>query len=153
LAALFFFTLAGFGSGALGALDLFARAPDPSFLFGALAFFVFAQTRVRERMRARVAFVLGEGAQHHAGRFRRHCRSRSRRTAALAGCPPTRRRSAGLDGCPGTLGRSGSVGRRCLGFGLAWSRNAAFDLLDHDGLAAAMTEALAHHSLLNAAAL
>ena len=98
------------------------------------------EARIRERMRARIALVLGKRAQHDARCFRRHSRSPCRCRGGLAW-----RSSA--------LGRGAAIGDRRFELGLAWTGNAALNLLDHNGLAAAMTEALAHDALLDAAAL
>ena len=70
LAAYFFVEFAGFGRGALGALGFFAAPANAGLFFGALALFGFAQARIGEGVGAGVALVLGQRAQHDAGRFR-----------------------------------------------------------------------------------
>ena len=86
-------------------------------------------------MRARIAFIVGQRAEYDSG-FR--------------GCGGGWRRRS-LRGR-----RRGALRRRRLGHGLRLrfrgsANDAAFDLLDHDLLGAAMAEALAHDALLDAA--
>src|SRR5689334_768980 len=93
-------------------------------------------------MGASITLLIGQRTQHDAGRFRLGrgpclrqtcCRGRGRRLGPACGG-----RLLGLD-------------RRGLSLGFARSTDhAALDLLDDDLLAAAMTEALAHHARLGA---
>ena len=146
-AALFFVTLARFGFGALGLFRFFAALPNARFFLGDLALFSFAQPCVGKRMSARAPLFLGERAQHDTGWLQRCARrGRCRRGRGRRG----RRCSRGDDALRRC--RSAALGsRERLRFAL--SRSTAFDLLDHDRLAAAMAEALAHDALLDAAAL
>ena len=116
---------------------------DLRFLFGDLALFGFAQAGIAERVRARAALFLGQGAQHDAGRLGR---------GAAPGLALARALRAAVGGLAGAraLGRRGS-GAGGLGLGLAG--RAALHLLDDDRLGAAMAEALAHDALLDAAPL
>ena len=133
LAAIVFVALARFGGFALGLVDDFAALPAARFFLGDLALFGFAHARIGERVGARDALFLGQRAQHDAGRLRRFGRA-----AAGAAFGAAARLRARLD-------------RRRLGLGLGrCADRAAFDLLDHDLLAAAMAEALAHHARLGA---
>src|SRR5262249_54185717 len=140
LAAVFLVALAGFRRRALDTLGFLARAPCPRLLFGSLALFVFARTRVPGRLRARGSPVPGKRSQHDPRCFRRHS------TIPCRCC-------GGLAWRSGALGRGAAIGDRRLGLGLAGTGNTALNLFDHNGLAAAMTEALAHDALLDAAAL
>src|SRR5664279_2237756 len=131
LAALVFLTLARLGGFALGLVDDFAALAAARFFLGDLALFGFAHARIRQRMGARDALFLGQGAQHNAGRL------------------------GGLGGRWRGFARGGRLShgldRRRLGLDLGRSTDAAaFDLLDHDLLAAAVTEALAYHARLGA---
>src|SRR5664280_1564644 len=131
LVALFLLALARIGGFALGLVDHFAALAAASLFLGDLALFGFAHARIRQRMGARDALLVGQRAQHHAGWLRRLGGHRRRRGFGLGGRLP-----CGLDGCR-------------LGLDLGRSADAAaFDLLDHDLLAAAVTEALAHHARL-----
>ena len=145
LAPFFFVALARFGLCTVGFLELFTRLPNPRFLFGDLALFRFAQTRVGERVCARAALFLGERAQYDAGRLRRGGRRRSRcrrarRAPGRGNVALRRRRGTALDR------------RRRLRLRLART-DAALHLFDNDRFAAAMAEALAHDALFDAAAL
>ena len=134
LAALVFLALARFGGFALGLVDDLAALAAARLFLGDLALFGFAHARIGQRMGARDALFLGQRAQHDAGRLRL-----PRRGAA---------RGAALAAAAGFFAR---LDRRRLGLGLGRSADAAaFDLLDHDLLAAAMAEALAHHARLGA---
>ena len=147
LAALFFAELARFGGGALGAIDFFAASTNAGFFLGALALLVFPQLCAGERMGARIALVIGQRAQHDSGCFRRGS-SRSARSRRGG------RGFAGRSGRGGRTPRRGSAIRRGGGLRLGFARaDTAFDLLDDDRLAAAVAETLAHHALLDAAAL
>ena len=145
LAADFFIEFAGFSRRAFGAIGFFAAAANASLFLGALTLFGFAQPRIGKCVGARVALVVSERAQHDAGGFRPGGRSgrRGRRYG---------RRRPGRSA--GALWRCTAV-RRGNGFRfhLARTGDAALYLLDHDRLAATVTEALAHHALLNATAL
>ena len=114
---------------------------DPRFFFGDLALFRLAQPRVGERVRARAALFLGERAQHDAGRLRRGGRRRGRCRRAATG--PWRGNVRFGAGAALRCDR-----RRRLRLRLART-DAALDLLDHDRLAAAMAEALAHDALFD----
>ncbi len=136
LAAPLFIGLARFGGLALGSLGGFAHAADECFLFRNLALFRFAQPGVVERVDARPLFFFGQAPQHHAaGRLggRRRCGLGGRGGRRCRGLASRR-----------TLGRS-----RCGRIGLRPGRRAAFHLLHHHRLGAAMAEALAHHALLD----
>src|ERR1019366_6246279 len=133
LVALFLLALARIGGFALGLVDYFAALAAACLFLGDLALFGFAHARIRQRMGARDALLFGQRAQHHAGWLRRLGGYRGRRGFGLGGRFP-----CGLDGCR-------------LGLDLGRSADAAaFDLLDHDLLAAAVTETLAHHARLGA---
>ena len=122
-----------------------AALADARLLFGDLALFGLAQTRVGERVCARAALFVGERAQYDAGRLRRGGRRRSR--CRRADGPPGRGNVALRRGRGTALD-----GRRRLRLGLART-DATLHLLDNDRLAATMAEALAHDALLDAAAL
>jgi hypothetical protein len=123
----FLLALARIGGFAFGLLNSFARGAAARFFLGNLAFFGFAHARVGKRVGARDTFFLGQRAQHDAG-FRR-----------FRGW-----RGFGGDGRYG-LWRFDWLGRgRGLGFSLTTDSAALLDL-DHDLLAAAMAEALAHN--------
>src|SRR6185312_7590300 len=102
--------------------------------------FRFAHARVGESMRACGALFLREGTQNDAGWLRLGFGLRKSRDGGWCGRRPARGRLLlRLDGW-----------RR---FGLGFARSAddaAFDLLDHNLLAAAMTEALTYHARLGA---
>src|SRR6516225_7195978 len=136
----------GFATMASDPNGFFAFIPGAGLFLGAFPLFVFAQPRIGERMRTRVAFVFGQRAKDDAGCFWRY-----------AGSPGRGRACAGashrLWRCAGAF-RRGSAIRYCrFRLGFARTGNAALYLLDYDGLAAAMAEALAHHALFHAAAL
>jgi hypothetical protein len=119
----------------LGLVHDLAAGAAARFFLGDLALFGFAHARIRQRMGACNALVVGQGAQHHAGNLR--CIGRRRRW-----------RRRGL-GCGAAFLRR--LHRRRLGLGFGRPADAAaFDLLDHDLFAAAVTEALAHHARLGA---
>src|ERR1700724_2834344 len=115
---------------------------NEGILLGARALFVFAELGAGERLGAGAALLLGERAQHDAGGFRRG--GGSSRSCRRRG--PCARWRGGLFRCCAPFGSHG------LRFALGGA-DAAFDLFDDDGLAAAMAEALAHDALLDAAAL
>src|SRR5262245_36061892 len=112
----------------------FAAGAAASLFFCNFALFGFAHARVGERMGAGTPFFLGQRAEHDTRRFWLGGGFGLRRVA-----PGGRRRSY--------------LARRLLWFssgrglrlGLA-ADYAPFDLLDHDLLAAAMAETLAHRS-------
>src|SRR6185437_2374700 len=133
LAALFLFALARFRGFALGFIDALAALAAARFFLGDLALFGFAHARIGQRMGARDALLLGQRAKNDARCFRR-----------LGGRRGWRGLSFG-----GRLGDGFERRRLGLGLGRAADR-AAFDLLDHDLLAAAMAEALAHHARFGA---
>src|SRR6185437_2032816 len=136
LAAIFFLALACISGLALGLVGAFAGGAAARGLLGNLALFGFAHARIRERVGARCAFFLGKRAQHHAGCLR------------LVGWRG-RRRGRGISGDSRT--RCRRFHWRRLGLGFARSADAAaFYLLDHHLLAAAVTEALAHHACFRA---
>ena len=134
--AFVFFAFACLGGRAICLIHDFAAGAAARFLFGDLALFGFAHARVGERAGARAAFIVGQGAQNDAG-FRR-----GRRPFGGRGF-----RRFGL-GALGRGFRSGRGLRLCLGWR---ADDAALHLFDHDLLAAAVAEALAHGSLLDAA--
>src|SRR5262249_57548568 len=104
------------------------------------------QVRVEERRGTRVAFTFGQGAKDDAACFWRYGGSPSRGRACSGASHRLWRCAAAF--------RCGSALRYCrFRLGFARTGNAALYLLDYDGLAAAMAEALAHHALLHAAAL
>src|SRR6185437_14290422 len=131
LAALFFAAFAFFGGFTLGLVDHVAGLAAARLFLGNLALFGFAYARIRQCMGARNALFFGQSAQHDAGWLRR-----------INGC--SNRRGLG--------GRFlGGFDRRRFGLDLGRAADAAaFDLLDHHLLAAAVTEALAHHARLGA---
>ena len=61
-AALFFFALARFSSGAFNTLAGFALGADLGFFLGALAIFGLALAGFHQSMGARIALFIGEGA-------------------------------------------------------------------------------------------
>ena len=143
LAAFFFVTLARLGFGALRLFGFFAALPNSRFFLGDLALFSFAQTCVGKRMSARAPFFFGKRAQHDTGGLQGSAGSSGRRRRS------GRRRFSGYDAFRRRRGAFRGRNWLCSAF----SRSTAFDLLDHDRLAAAMAEALAHDALLDAAAL
>ena len=148
LAALFLVALARFRSCPLGPVGFFAGMANASFFFRDLSLFRLAQASVGERMSAGAAFFVGECAKHHTGRLRNRRARRWRR------CHGRRSRSQNFGGRD-TLWRRNAVGCRRSGFlfNLARTGDAALYFLDDNRLAAAVAETLAHHALLNAAAL
>ena len=142
----FLIELTGFRRRAVDALGFLAGPANAGFFLGALALLGFAQSGISKRMSARVTLVIGESAQHDARGFWGNCGS----------CGCGRYGSCYRFGrCAGALGRGATIGRWGGGFGfdLARTGDAAFDLFDDDGLAAAVAEALAHHALFDAGAL
>ena len=137
LAALFFVVLARFRGFALGLLDLVTAGADLGLFLGDLALFRLAHAAVGKRMGARGDLFLGQAAQHDARRLRRL----GRRGGGSGG-------GACLGGGRLLLRRLDRL-RFCLGFRRR-ADHAAFDLLDHDLLAAAMAEALTHDARLRA---
>src|SRR6266576_2189597 len=127
---------------ALQPLAALAVGPAPPFLLGDAALLGLADAGVGERVGPRVAFLVGEGAQHDAGRLGR--RGRAQRRALHrggAGCRrlglPRRRALRDAD--------------RLDGLGFARRQRATLHLLHDHRLAAAVAEALTHDSLLDAA--
>ena len=121
---------AGFGGFALDTLGAFADGAALGFVFGLATLFDFAHLGIGQRAGAGGTLVLGQGAQHDAG-------------AGIA-----RRRRARRSG------RRRGWRRLCSNLGCLWLR-AAVDaalapLLDHDLLAAAVAEALAHGTRFDA---
>ena len=147
LAALVFLALARLGGLALGLFDGVALLANLRLFFGDLAFLGLAQAGIAERVGAAVALFIGQGAQHHAGRLGR---GGGRSGCGRRRCSGGRRRLGGRRCGRRALGDR--CGRRSRGLGLAVGANGAalLDLDDHL-LAAAMTEALAHHARLSAA--
>ena len=110
----------------------------------AAAVLLFARARVGERAGARLALLLGQGAQDDAGLGRRDA-------ARGGGRPGARRDGRGAAGAAAARPRRGG-GRRGRARGrLARSDDAALHLLDHHRLAAAVGKALAHRALLDRA--
>src|SRR5262249_53299504 len=140
-APVLFLALAPFRCLALQPLAALALGAPVRLLLGDAALLGLAQARVAERMGAPVEFLVGQGAQHHAGRLRR-CTSRGGRcgrAGRLLGAPPARAR--------GPLGRRA---RRLGDLCVARAVHAALHFLNDHRLAAAVAEALAHDSLLAA---
>jgi len=97
-----------------------------------------SRRRDSPRARARRTLLLGQRAQHHAGRL--GCNRRSRRSRGR--CLRRRRcRACPLGGCNGPA----------AGLGLCPRRRPALHLLNDDRLAAAVAETLAHDALLDPA--
>ena len=109
---------------------------------GALALFNLDLFRLVEGGGAGAKLRLSERAQHDA-RLGLRGNDRRRRFG--------RRRS--FAGGEASEDRTTVLGRGDFRFGLAWSGDAPFDLLDNDRLAATVAETLAHDALLDAAAL
>ncbi len=141
-AAIFFLALARFRGVALQPLAALAIGAPARLLLGDAAFLRLAHARVGERVGARVAFLVGEGAEHHAGRLGR--RGRAQRGALH--CGGARRGGFGLP-----RGRAFRDADRLGSLGFARRRHATLHLLDDHCLAAAVAEALTHDSLLDAA--
>jgi len=148
LAPLFFIALACLGGHAVGAFGLVAAMANARLFLGDFALFRLAQPRIGERMRTSAAFFFGKGAKDDTGRSSRRGRRRRRwRTCRSGGRRP---RCGDTAFCC----RRATVGSRDrLRLDFTRTGDAAFDLLDHHGLAATMTELLAHHALIDAAAL
>ena len=141
-AAILLLALARLRGVALQPLAALAVGPAPRFLLGDAALLGLADAGVGERVGPRVAFLVGEGAQHDAGRLGR--RGRAQRRALHrggAGCRrlglPRRRALRDAD--------------RLGGLGFARRQRATLHLLHDHRLAAAVAEALTHDSLLDAA--
>src|SRR5215831_19308232 len=133
-ATLLLLALARFGSFPFLLLAALALGAAPCLFFGDLALFGLAHAGIRQRVGARRALLLGERSQNHAGGL--GCRPRRPCPGAAAPCRGRRRcRRRGLG----------------LRFGFARPDHAPLHLLHHDRLGAAMAEALAHHTLLDAA--
>ena len=144
LTALFFIAFARLRPHPFGAISFLPALTDAGFLFGDLALFRLAQTCIGQRVGARATLLFSQCAQNDAGRLGRGGRRRgsggSRRSLRGRGSHPAFRRCA-------AFGRGGGLG---FGFGRT---NAPLHLFDDNRLAASVAEALAHHALLDAAAL
>ena len=135
--AFFFGLAANFGGLAFGLLDAFAAGAALGLFLRQAALFDFARAGIGQRACTGRALILGQCTQHHA-------RSGLRGAAGVAGRPS------------GAFWRSGGGAVLATGSG-AWvsRRPVAADtalaaLFDHDLLASAMAEALAHGARLDA---